>query len=158
MSGQPYIWADNLIVDNLIVDTYISNPISSMVDLLWFRALFHASSWATCVSWQLPRFFAPIATIFRADCHDSSCQLPLFFTNLKKRLFSIERASLTSKLDGLLIASAPHLWWQACPWFSITIYSLAKSELYEMKQHIQSTENIHWTDIFRGFMVRESGR
>ncbi|MDY5685924.1 MAG: hypothetical protein SPF40_06575, partial [Prevotella sp.] len=27
--------------------------------------------------------------------------------------------------------------------FSITIYLLAKSGLYEMRQHIQSTENIH---------------
>ena len=33
------------------------------------------------------------------------------------------------------------------PWYSITIYSLAKSGLYEMKQHIQSTENIHWTKL-----------
>ena len=106
---------------------------------------------------------------------------------------------LTSKLDGLPIASDPHLWWQDCPWrkslsrkialtrikfygrklqvkafpafgqmqgcadfmrlgailcpgnfhpwYSITIYSLAKSGLYEMKQHIQSTENIHWTKL-----------
>ena len=32
------------------------------------------------------------------------------------------RSSLTSELDGYPIASEPHLWWQACPWFSITIY------------------------------------
>ena len=50
----------------------------------------------------------------------------------------------TSKLDGYPVTSDPHLWWQVCPWFSITIYSLAKSGLYEMIQHIQSTENIHW--------------
>ena len=111
---------------------------------------------------------------------------------------------LTSKLDGLPIASDPHLWWQACPWrkslsrkialtrikfygrklqvkafpafgqmqgcadfmrlgailcpgnfhpwYSITIYSLAKSGLYEMKQHIQSTENIHWTEKLHFFI------
>ena len=38
------------------------------------------------------------------------------------------------------------------PWYSITIYSLAKSGLYEMKQHIQSTENIHWTEFSRQFI------
>ena len=31
--------------------------------------------------------------------------------------------------------------------FSITIYLLAKSGLYEMRQHIQSTENIHWAQM-----------
>ena len=29
---------------------------------------------------------------------------------------------LTSKLDGYPVTSDPHLWWQAGPWFSITIY------------------------------------
>ena len=52
------------------------------------------------------------------------------------------RNSLTSKLDGYPVTSKPHLWRQACSWFSITIYALAKSGQYEKTNLTHCLRNI----------------